>query len=79
MKSEKDTMITLPVLGNLTYREWHGFVDGFYVGVVDGNKENDYTKEQHSWRGRYFVSIAMRWAVLISVYYKLTNDTTHNS
>jgi len=48
--SEKDTMITLPVLGNLTYREWHGFVDGFYVGVVDGDKGHDYEQEQHYWR-----------------------------
>jgi hypothetical protein len=43
-------MITLPVLGNLTYREWHGFVDGFYVGVVDGDKGHDYEQEQHYWR-----------------------------
>lgn len=29
--AETDTMVPgLPIAGNLTYREWHGFVDGFF-------------------------------------------------
>lgn len=50
MKSEQDTMITLPVLGNLTYREWHAFVEGVYAGAVDNDDSHDYTKEIHYWK-----------------------------
>jgi hypothetical protein len=50
MVSEQDTMLSLPIMGNLTYREWHGFIDGFYVGLVDGEKAHDYDREKHYWR-----------------------------
>jgi len=49
MVSENDTMITLPIAGGLTYREWHGIVDGVYCGVQDID-ESEYTQEKHYWR-----------------------------
>jgi hypothetical protein len=49
MVSETDTMITLPIAGNLTYREWHGIIDGLYCGVQDID-ESEYTQEKHYWR-----------------------------
>jgi len=49
MVSEDDTMISAPVLGSLTYREWHAFVDGIYCGVKDINT-TDYSQEKHYWR-----------------------------
>jgi hypothetical protein len=55
MTSEQDTMVTLPIAGELTYREWHGFVDGFYVGYVDGERDHDYEREQHYWRIGYLL------------------------
>jgi len=49
MVSESDTMVTLPIMGNLTYREWHAVVDGLYSGVrdIDGS---EYSREKHYWR-----------------------------
>lgn len=59
MASEQDTMISLPVMGDLTYREWHGVVDGFYIGVVDGDRNHDYEQEQHYWRTGYLIGRAL--------------------
>jgi len=42
MVSESNTMITLPIAGDLTYREWHGIIDGLYCGVRDIH-ESEYT------------------------------------
>jgi hypothetical protein len=47
--SERDTMITLPLLGALTYREWHAVIDGLYCGYVDVHA-HEYTTEKHYWR-----------------------------
>jgi len=49
MVSETDTMVTLPIMGDLTYREWHGIIDGLYCGVQDID-ESEYTQEKHYWR-----------------------------
>lgn len=49
MVSETDTMITLPIMGDLTYREWHGIIDGLYCGVR-GIDQSEYTQEKHYWR-----------------------------
>jgi hypothetical protein len=47
--NESDTMISLPLLGSLTYREWHALIDGVYCGFVDVHAHN-YSQEQHYWR-----------------------------
>jgi hypothetical protein len=47
--AEHDTMLTLPLLGSLTYREWHALIDGLYCGFVDVHA-HEYTQEQHYWR-----------------------------
>lgn len=47
--NESDTMITLPIAGELTFREWHAMVDGFYCGV-HATENTDYTREKHYWR-----------------------------
>ena len=49
MVKETDTMVTLPIAGALTYREWHGLVDGFYCGITD-SENSEYTTEKHYWR-----------------------------
>jgi hypothetical protein len=52
--SEHDTMCTLPLLGALTYREWHAVIDGLYCGYV-GVHAHEYTQEKHYWRmGQYW-------------------------
>lgn len=40
MKSESDTILRLPVLGQLTYREWHAYVNNFYKGFKFFGPEN---------------------------------------
>jgi hypothetical protein len=53
---EDDVMLSAPLLGDLTYREWHAVVDGFYSGYrgidVDGE---EYQKEKHYWRVGWLV------------------------
>lgn len=53
MTSEQDTAAILPILGNVTYREWHAFVNGFYVGYVGDDREHEYDREKHYWRAGY--------------------------
>lgn len=55
MVSEEATAVSLPILGNLTYREIHAVEDGFYVGFRDLDvdaADDGYTEkgEQHYWR-----------------------------
>lgn len=49
MVAESDTALWLPVLKDVTYREMHAFVDGFYCGIR-GCPNEDYTQEKHYWR-----------------------------
>jgi hypothetical protein len=49
MEEEQDTMVELPLIGHLTYRESHAFVDGLYCGVTN-IKDTSYSKEKHYWR-----------------------------
>jgi hypothetical protein len=56
MVSESDTAVSLPVLGNLTYREIHAVEDGLYCGYVGKDTEeyeSDYEQEKHYWRMGY--------------------------
>jgi hypothetical protein len=46
---ESDTMLSMPFLGELTYREWHALIDGLYCGYVDVHA-HEYTIEKHYWR-----------------------------
>ena len=54
MVSETDTMITLPIMGNLTYWEWYGIIDGLYCGVQDID-ESEYTQVTHYWRAGWLI------------------------
>jgi len=49
MESEQDVMVVLPIIGHLTYREAHAFVDGLYSGI-NKTENQDYKKEKHYWR-----------------------------
>lgn len=49
MADESDTMLALPILGRLLYREWHAFIDGVYCGVTN-SRVNEYGREKHYWR-----------------------------
>jgi hypothetical protein len=65
MTSEDDTMVRLPVLRDLTYREWHSFVNGVYKGAVEGSRKHEYEKEKHYWRAGYLLGSGLRYAALI--------------
>ena len=59
---ETDVMARLPVLGYLTYREWHAFVDGFYVGATAADVDADadgYDDSRHYWRVGWLVGRAL--------------------
>lgn len=53
MESEQSIAVSLPVIGNLTYREVHAFINGLYIGYINDNRESEYTKEKHYWRAGY--------------------------
>jgi len=63
-------MVHLPAFGELTYREWHGFVDGFYSGFVWGHRQSDYDKENHYWRAGYVCGTLTRYGGLVFAYKK---------
>jgi len=52
--SETDTMVTLPIMRDLTYREWHAVIDGLYCGVRDID-ESEYSQEKHYWRAGWLI------------------------
>jgi len=54
MNSESDTVVSLPAVGDLTYREIHAVLDGLYCGTV-GRREHEYWQEKHYWRVGYLV------------------------
>lgn len=60
MVDESDTMLSLPVAGSLTYREWHAFVEGVFCGVVDRRDPDDYSQELHYWRVGFLVGRRLR-------------------
>lgn len=66
MESEQDTMITLPILGHFTYREWHALANGFFVGVTAyKDKDHEYTKEKHYWRGGFLLGQILKLGLLL--------------
>jgi len=67
MTSEQDTMVNVPVLRDLTYREWHGLIDGVYSGARWGSRSHGYTKEQHYWRIGYLVGSLLRYLLVAAV------------
>ncbi|AGM11990.1 hypothetical protein DNAM5_132 [Haloarcula californiae tailed virus 1] len=70
MGDEQDTMVTLPVLGSLTYREWHAFINGLYRGITEAGREHDYEKEKHYWRMGYLVGAGARYGTLLWVIHR---------
>lgn len=74
MTSEQDTMVALPLLRDLTYREWHGFVDGLYCGVRWGDRPHSYDRERHYWRSGYLVGTALRYVAIVAIYLELRAD-----
>jgi hypothetical protein len=59
MTDESDTLVRLPLLGRLSYREWHALVDGVYCGAI-GAQVNEYGQEKHYWRAGWLVGDAYR-------------------
>lgn len=49
MTSESQTVLRLPLVGALTYREIHALLDGVYCGV-HGITHHEYGQEKHYWR-----------------------------
>jgi len=58
----KNTVVDLPLLGGLTYREIHAFEDGLYVGYrgLDTTDEEEYDEEKHYWRMGWLTGRMMR-------------------
>lgn len=67
MANEDDTMVTLPIMDNLTFREFHAFVNGLYCGLVEAGREHEYDKEKHYWRGGYIIGAGTRYGCLVGL------------
>lgn len=67
MTDESDTLVRLPVLGRLTYRECHALVNGVYIGARWGTAGHSYTTERHYWRAGYLAGTAARYCLLAIV------------
>lgn len=70
MVSEEDNIVdtSIPVLSNLTYREWHAFANGFYVGLTAyADKDHEYIKEKHYWRGGFIAGWGVKIALVLSL------------
>jgi len=64
---EQATAVTVPVLGELTYREIHAFQNGVYVGARWGERPHEYTQERHYWRMGYLIGTGMRYLLVAYV------------
>lgn len=74
-ENETDPMVTVPVLGSFTYREWHEFVNGVYSGARWGvTAGNDHQHEY--WRGGYLLGTLCRYTALAIAYERLTASST---
>jgi hypothetical protein len=66
MVSENGELISLPLLGSLTYREWHGVIDRLYVGSRWGSRHHSYDTEQHYWQAGYLFGTVLRYTIVIA-------------
>jgi hypothetical protein len=66
MTDEQDTMIRLPLLRDLTYREWHAAVNGCYCGAVEAGRDHEYDREKHYWRTGYLFGSSARYVAAIA-------------
>lgn len=76
MTKEQDTIVNLPLLKDLTFREWHAFIGGFYAGSRWGSRQHSYNQESHYWKVGYLLGTGGRYTMLFFLYYYLTNDST---
>jgi len=61
MVDQQDTVVQLPLLGALTYKEIHAVEDGFYCGI-HGIRESRYSRESHYWRTAWVLGdVYDRW------------------
>lgn len=67
MTAESDVLIHLPLLRDLTYREWHAFINGLYKGFVEGGRHHQYEAEKHYWRVGYIGGFLLRVGLLYLV------------
>lgn len=74
MKEKSKILNTeIPILSHLTYREWHGLVDGFYAGCVGAGRDHDYEQDKHYWRGGYLFGSAIRYGSVFATAKYLAN------
>jgi len=74
MTSEQDTLTSLPLFEDLTFREWHALVNGFYAGARWGSRQHSYDGEAHYWRGGYLLGTGSRYALLFAAFKYLTEN-----
>ena len=63
MVTETDTFLTLPLLGELTYREWHHLVGGIYTGYRDADRSPPETQTaywQAGWLLGHAITVTVR-------------------
>jgi hypothetical protein len=56
---ETETMVSLPLIGNLTFREWHHFVGGVYTGYRNENRPVPETQAAY-WQGGWLLGHTIR-------------------
>ena len=78
MVAETETMVTLPVLGNVTYREWHQFIDGYYVGARWGTEQPQRDTQRQYWRTGYLIGTWCRYLFVVWLCRQLYSNTTRD-
>lgn len=67
-------MADLPLMKDLTFREWHGFINGFYIGATWGRRPHEYHGEKHYWRIGYLAGTAARYTLVAAAIRRFKND-----
>lgn len=61
MVKETDTMVSLPLIGDLTFREWHHFVTGVTDGYRTAEEVHRPPQQSAYWDGGYLLgSLVLR-------------------
>lgn len=58
--TEQDTLLPLDSVSDITYREWHAFIEGVYDGLNDEH-DHQYDQERHWWKAGWVVGDTYRY------------------
>jgi hypothetical protein len=74
MADEEDTMVEVAILRDLSYAEWHAFVNGFHAGATWGRGNLDKRGEEAYYRGGELLGTASRYIGLLAVHRYITDN-----